>query len=79
MKRTLLVFGGFLFCSWACIQLWLAGYQSGYEEGSVTAWHQAHEVLRPNDVDLGMKIDDNAMKLNWHSGQTPTHLVENSD
>ncbi len=68
MKRTLLTLGGFLILSWGSIQLWVAGYESGYEEGSSTAWVQARDVLQ------------NPYIANPRGGLTPTsgQLAQNN-
>ncbi len=78
MKRTLLTFIGFMICSWASIQLWLAGYQSGYEEGSSTAWTQARQVLQPA-FSKDMIGGDETSQLNWKQPPATAQLVENRD
>lgn len=76
MKRTLLAFIGFLVCSWGSIQLWLAGYTSGYEQGSSTAWVQAREVLQPGNGSA-LQIENNVPQINWNASPPTAQIVEN--
>lgn len=65
MKR-LLMFGvvsvGLI---WSCLFTWLAGYQSGYEEGSGTAWQKARTafVAKNHQVKMAYDVGSNANKF----------------
>ena len=41
MKRTFISLAAFTFLTWTGSNLWLAGFQQGYEQGQSSAWDRA--------------------------------------
>ncbi|MBB03215.1 MAG: hypothetical protein ACE37I_13830 [Rubinisphaera brasiliensis] len=54
MKRTFITLASVLFVVWAGSNLWLAGYQQGYEQGETTAWDRANTMRK-----LPLTAEDN--------------------
>jgi len=46
MKRTFITLASILFLVWAGSNLWLAGYEQGYEQGENTAWDRANSMRK---------------------------------
>ncbi len=44
MKRTFMTFAAVVFAIWGGTNLWLAGYEQGYEAGEDSAWTRANSM-----------------------------------
>jgi hypothetical protein len=52
MKRIYVAGAVIIGFSWLSMMLWSVGYSAGYEDGSSTAWVQARNNLRPNNIPM---------------------------